>query len=282
MKISRFAISILYTFLLAGCSTASVERSTAVSATGKAYVETLKNVNELALDKSIEFTANLLPNLPRTESVLEEQTKAIKERTLLIGNAHEFLEGLASYFSGLEALAKGDQSEATAKALGQVADSLKAEPVELKLSEEKKKAITGLSGFVAKKIHAAAVEKALVRDADTVAQAIAISEKLLDEQIQWIRLREVAERKKNYNEKVKGPFIIAGNQLGSDWKKAWSDEVRTPPVIALLYEAKKASGEMQKAWIDILRGQYSYAEIQSTLNNVKAGIESISALKDAK
>ena len=281
MKISRFAISILYTFLVAGCSTVSVDRSTAVSATGKAYVETLKNVNELALDKSIEFTANLLPNLPRTETVLEEQTKAIKERTLLIGNAHEFLEGLASYFSGLEALAKGDQSEATAEALGQVADSLKAEPIELKLSDEKKKAITGLSGFVAKQVHAAAVEKALVRDADTVAQAIAISEKLLDEQIQWVRLREVAERKKNYNEKVKGPFI-AGNQLGSDWKKAWSDEVRTPPVIALLYEAKKASGEMQKAWIDILRGQYSYAEIQSTLNNVKVGIESISALKDAK
>lgn len=281
MKNSRFAIATLCILVVAGCATVSVDRAIGVSATGKAYVETLKKVNDLALDTSIEFTANLLPTLPRTEDSLEAPTEEIRKRSLLIGNAHEYLDGLASYFSELEALAKGDQSEATAKVLGQVAESLKAEPLELKLSEEKKKAITGLAGFVAKQVHAAAVEKALVRDADTVAQALAISEKLLDEQIRWVRLREEVERKKKYIDNVKKPFI-AGSQLGPDWKKAWSAEVRTPPVIALLSEAKKASGEMQKAWIGILRGQYSYTEIQSALKNVKAGIEAIAALRDAK
>lgn len=281
MKNSRFAIATLCILVVAGCATVSVDRAIGVSATGKAYVETLKKVNDLALETSIEFTANLLPTLPRTEDSLEATTEEIRKRSLLIGNAHEYLDGLASYFSELEALAKGDQSEVTAKSLGQVAESLKAELFELKLSEEKKKAITGLAGFVAKQVHAAAVEKALVRDADTVAQALAISEKLLDEQIRWVRLREEAERKKKYIDNVKKPFI-AGSQLGPDWKRAWSAEVRTPPVIALLSEAKKASGEMQKAWIDILRGQYSYTEIQSALKNVKAGIEAIAALRDAK
>lgn len=281
MNISQFAIATLCALVVAGCSTVSVDRATGVSATGKAYVETLKKVNNLALDTSIDFTANLLPSLPRTEASLEAPTEEIKKRSLLIGSAHEYLDGLASYFSELETLAKGDQSEATAKALGQAAESLKVEPIELKLSDEKKKAITGLAGFVAKQVHAAAVEKALVRDADTVAQALAISEKLLDEQIRWVNLREDAERKKKYNDDVKKPFI-AGGQLGSDWKKAWSAEVRTPPVIALLSDAKKASVEMQKAWKGILRGEYSYTEIQSALKNVKAGIEAISALKDAK
>jgi hypothetical protein len=281
MTHNRFAVTTLCAFVLAGCSTVSVDRAIGVSATGKAYVETLKKVNDLALDTSIEFTADLLPALPREESVLDKHTEEIRQRSLLIRGAHEYLNGLASYFSELDSLAKGDQSEATAKALGQLAESLKAEPIELKLSDEEKKAITGLAGFVAKQIHAAAVEKALIRDADTVAQALAISEKMLDEQISWIKLREVAERKKKYNDNVKKPFVTGG-QLGPDWKKAWSSEVRTPPVIALLSEAKKASSEMQKAWIDVLRGQQSFAEIQASLKNVKAGIEAIKALKDAK
>ena len=281
MMNNRIVVTVLCALVMAGCSTVSVNRAIGVSATGKAYVETLKKVNDLALDTSIEFTANLLPALPRTEESLAAPTEDIRKRSLLIGDAHEYLNGLASYFSELEALANADQSEATSKALEQVAESLKAEPIELKLSDEKKKAMTGLAGFVAKQIHAAAVENALVRDADTIAQALAISEKMLDEQIRWVNLRENAERKKKYNDNVKKPFV-AGGPLDPDWKKAWSSEVRTPPVIALLSEAKKASEEMQKAWIDILRGQHSFTEIQSSLKNVQAGIEAITALKDAK
>lgn len=276
----RLITTMLLALVIAGCSTVSVERAQGVSATGKAYVEVIKRVNDLALDNSIEFTANLLPMLPRTETSLDASTNGIKERARLIGQAHEYLDGLASYFFELDALAKGDQSDATAKALGQVADSLKVAPIELKLSDEKKNALTGLADIVAKQIHAAAVEKALVRDADTVAQALAISEKMLDEQINWINLREKAERQKKYNDNVKKPFV-AGGPLGADWKKAWSNEVRTPPVIATLAEAKKASIEMQKAWKNVLRGQYSFAEIQVSLKNVKEGIEATTTLKNA-
>jgi hypothetical protein len=281
MTSQRFAVTALCTLMLTGCVTTSVDRAIGVSDTGKAYVETLEKVNNLALDKSIEFTANLLPVLPRTEDIFDATTEEIKKRVLLVRDAREYLDNLASYFSELDALAKGDQSDATANALGRVADSLKAEPTQIKLSDEKKKAITGLAGFVAKQAHSAAVEKALKRDADIVAQALAISEKMLDEQIRWIELRAEADRKKNFNDKVKKPFI-AGDQLGQDWKNTWSDSVRTPPVISLLVEAKQASSEMQKAWINVLRGQYSYAEIQSSLKNVKAGMDALTTLKDAK
>lgn len=277
----RSLIVAVSVFGIVGCSTVPVDRAVGVSAAGKAYVDTLKKVNELALDTSIEFTANLLPALPRTESTLTDQTEAIRERSKLIGSANEYLDNLASYFSELEALSKGDQSEATAKAVGQLADSLKAEPLELSLSEDKKKALTGLAGFVSKQFHAAAVEKALIRDADVVSQALAISEKMLDEQIRWISLRETADRKKKYLETIQKPFV-AGGPLGSEWKKAWSAEVRTPPVVAVLEEAKTASAEMQKAWINVLRGQYSYSEMLAALKNVRAGIDDVTALRNAK
>jgi len=271
----------LFVVGLVGCTTVPVDRAIGVSATGKAYVDTLKKVNELALDNSIEFTANLLPSLPRTKIELTEKTEEIKQRVKLVESAQAYLDALAAYFSELEALSKGDQSEATAKAVGQVADALKAQPLELSLSDERKAALTGLAAYVAKQYHAAAVEKALTRDADVVAQALAISEKMLDEQIRWISFREKAERMKKYQENIEKPFV-AGGPLGSDWKKAWSDAVRTPPVIALLSQAKNASSDMQKSWINVLRGQYSYAEIQASLKNVRAGIDAVSALKNAK
>jgi hypothetical protein len=277
----KLVLASLCALVASGCATVSVDRAIGASSSGKSYVATLKKVNDLALDTSIEFTVNLLPALPRTEETLEAATEEIRKRTLLIGNAHEYLDGLGSYFSELDALAKGDQSEATANALGQVAESLKGMPFELKLSDEKETAITGLARFVAKQIHASAVEKALIRDADTVAQALAISEEMLSEQIRWIRLREASERKRQYIDEVRKPFL-SGGQLGSDWKRAWSSAVRTPPIVALLSEAKKASDDMQRAWVDILRGQYSFNEIQSSLQNVKAGIEALTALKNAK
>ena len=280
MKTSVLVTTIL-AFALSGCVTVPIERAQGVSASGKQYVETLKKVNDLALDESIQFSANLLPELPRTDAILMSTTDDIKQRAQLIGQAHAYYDALATYFAELEALANGDQSESTATALSKVADSLKAQPVALELSDEKKKALTGLAGFVAKEVHAAAVEKALVRDADTVAQALAVSEQMLDEQIRWISVREKAERERKFDRGVKTPFI-SKKELGSDWKNSWSSYVRTAPVIALLIDAKKASTEMQKSWVNILRAQYSHAETLAALKKVKEGLEAISALHNAK
>lgn len=278
---TRLLVTSILAFTVAGCATVPIERAQGVSSSGKQYVETLKEVNNLALDESIKFSANLLPRLSRTEDVLVTTTDEIKKRAQLIGQAHEYYDALATYFAELEALANGDQSESTANALSKVADSLKAQPVALELSDDKKKALTGLTGFVAKQVHAAAVEKALVRDADTVAQALTVSEQMLDEQIRWISVREKAERDRKFNSGVKKPFI-SGAELGSDWKDAWSSYVRTAPVIALLTDAKKASVEMQRSWINILRAQYSHAETLAALKKVKEGLEAVSALRNAR
>jgi hypothetical protein len=279
MKIRLFII-IVVVLAMVGCVAVSVDRVKGVAELGASYIKTLKQVNDLALDQSIQFTANILPDLQRTEVILDEQSKILKERVKLIGSANQYLDCLANYFAELEALAKGDQSEATEKGLDQIMDSLKQEPAELKISDERKKSLTGLARYVTKQIHAAAVEKALIRDADTVAQSLAVTEQMLNEEIKWLKLRANAEQK-TYQDKVVKPFVN-NNKLGVDWRKAWSDYVRPPPVMALFTDAKKASKDMQTAWINVLRGEYSYTELQASLKNVKEGLDAVNALKSVK
>ena len=276
----RLTFFVLLACATTACSTVAVDRAQGVAVTGSAYVVTMKKVNDLALDESISFSADVLPDMPRDADTLNAVTQELIQRAQLIADAQKYFDGLDDYFSALEALASDDQSAATAKALGDVAESLKNSPVELKLTDAKRDALTGLAAYIDKQVHAVAVEKALKRDADTIAQALAVSEKMLDEQIRWITFRERLVRQKAYNDTVQKPFV-AGDTLGTDWKKSWSDYIRTPPTIALLTDAKKASADMQKAWIDVLRGQYSFAEIQASLKNVQAGLDAANALKDA-
>lgn len=277
----RLSILALAAFTAAGCNTVAPEGAQTAATTSSAYVETIKQVNDLALDRSIAFSANLIPTLPRTESVLTEHTNAIRERAKLVGDAHAYFDGIAAYFSELDALAKANESEATAHALGGLADSLKKEPIGLKLSDEKRKALTGLAGYISTQMHAAAVEKALRRDADTVARALALTDQMLDEQIRWIELRERATRMKAYEEQVKKPFL-SGSVLDEAWKKTWEAQVRTPPTIDLLKQAKEASIGMQRAWISVLRGDYSFSEILAALKRVQTGIDALAATKDAR
>jgi len=278
----RVVLLVAATLASSGCSTVVVSRAQGVAETGKVFVQTMSKVNDLALDRTIDFTAGFLAtSVPRTESDLSDLTKPFQARSELIGEYKAYLQSLSDYFGELEGLSKGDQSEGTSTALGKFADSLKAEPIKLKISGERRKALTGLAGLVAKQVHAAAVEKALVRDADTIAQAIAVTEKMLEEQKRWITLRERAAREQNYTLKVKAPFI-AGQALSEDWKKAWVAYVRTPPTTVLLDEAESAAASMQKAWRGVLRADYSFAEIQASLLNVKTGIDALAALKESK
>jgi len=278
----RLLAVVMIAAAVSGCSTVSVNRAQGAAEAGKAFTQTMGKVNDLALDRSISFTADFLStDAPRDEATLNQLTSDIRTRSKLIGDYKAYLQALADYFSELEGLSKGDQSEGTATALGKVLDSLKAPPTDLKISDDRKKALTGLAGLVAKQVHAAAVERALTRDADDVAQAIAVSEKVLDEQIRWISFRERAARELNYTKKVRTPFL-SNQPLTEDWKKSWSAYVRTPPTIVLLEEAREATATLQKAWRGVLRGEYSFAELQASLLNVKAGVEALTALKDSK
>jgi hypothetical protein len=279
---ARFAALFLAVALFSGCSTVATTRGKAVAETGKKYVETMGKINDLAYEKTLTFSANLLGAqvAPRLQTTLEAFTEDHRARSKLITEYKAYLAGLTEYFSNLEALANGDQSEATSAAMGKVIDSLKAVPAKISIPADRKTALTGLTGMIAKGVHNAAVEKALTRDADIIAQSLAVTDKMLDEHIRQIKFREDAAREKLYAEKVVKPFGGTA-ALTVEWKKAWTDYVRVPPAIAILEEGKKASSEMQLAWKNLLRGDYSFAEIQAMLANTKANIEALAAVKDA-
>ena len=278
----RLLLTVSALLALSGCATVVVDRSQGLGEAGKAYVASIRKVNDFALEKSLAFTADMLAVGPRDKAILDETNALMKKRVALVADAARYFDALDTYFDNLDALVKGDQSEATATAVGQLADSLKQEPVGLKISDERKKAITGLAGYVAKQFHAAAVEKALVRDADTIAKAIALSDQMLDEQIRWIKLRDDVVRSKAYIDEVQTPFLKPDVQLDTQWKTAWSGQMKTSPTVAVLVEAKTASKNMSELWVSVLRGKHSSAETLALLKQLKDGVDALNAVKQTK
>jgi hypothetical protein len=244
-------------------------------------VDILNKVNETALDESITFAANVLPSLPRDDKTLNDRTAEMRDRARMVGEAKSYFDTLGAYFFGLAALAQADESEEPGKAVSSLADTLKKEPFGITVSDEKKAAVSGLTKYIIAQKHAAAVEKALRRDAETVGFALAVSEEILDEQIHWIDLRERAQRAKDFEEHVRKPFI-AKNELKDDWKKAWMKYVRPAPINVVLRDAKEASVKMQQSWKSVLAGEFSFTELLATIKNVQAGLDTIAAVKDAK
>jgi hypothetical protein len=204
------AIRILFAFVIAataGCSTVVVDRVAGAATTGKTYAEPLKKVNELAVERSLDFGAAFLAgNSERTTDLLNQTTDLHKARVRTVAESSAYLDSLAGYFTGLEALAKDDASDVTASALGGVADALTKDPFGDKLSDERKKALTGLAGLVAKQAHSAAVERALRRDADVVAQAIDLRDEMLRTVSGRISTQEGLEAKLAFQVNVAKPF----------------------------------------------------------------------------
>ena len=273
---------VLATALLQGCSTIYVDRGLEAAAAGKAYAEAMTKVNEAALSRSIAFTATTLAFGARTEPVLDDLTQKLKTRATLTADYQKFLNALAAYFKNLEALAKGDQSKETSDAVAALGEALKKDPISAKFSDQKAKAVSGLSGVIMKEVHSQAVQRALRRDAETVAGAIGVADATLEEQASWISTREEADRTRAWNVKVMAPYLKKEEILGDAWRTEWSAQVRPSAVLTALVEARVASKSMQEAWKDTLKGTHSLVEIAASLTRVQAALDSISAVKDEK
>lgn len=243
-----------------------------VSKTGKQYTTTLKKVNEFALNHSLEFTADLLPNLPRTETTLQQQSDALRERAELLWQIEAYFDVQALYFAQLEALAKGDNSTGTQRALKKLVEALNKAPDVGGIPRVTKEAVAGVAGHVSSWKHSAAVKEVLLRDAETVAQALLLNQRILESQIEWITQREALARQVEYREKVHKPYV-GEKKLTETWKKAWVASMKRPPTIELLVQAQQASIDMQQAWLDLLRGQGSFDHLRDTFELIDKNIQ---------
>ena len=268
-------------FVLAGCAnigaqSGAVGTAQQVAEGAHKYVATLQKVNALALDHSRDFTADLVPNLPRNAATLEDQTAAMQQRVKALQAVDGYLNTQAAYFAALQALAKGDTSSATQKSVKQLASSLANVPGASGLSTAAKNAVAGLAQHVEKTRHAAMVAQVLERDADVVGQALLFNQQVLQEQISWITYREQLVRQVEFRDKVQKPFV-EGNRLPESWKKTWKAHIKQPPSVVLLEQAIQASVRMQQAWLDVLRGQGTINELGAVFDelqrNARATVE---------
>jgi hypothetical protein len=256
----------------AACASKTPLQLEGVAKTGRQYTEILKKVNTFALDHSLEFTAELLPTLPRDGNTLQQQTDAMRERARMLKEVAAFFDTQALYFAELEALAKGDNSAGTTKALKKLVEALNKTPDLGGITRVNKEAVADLAGHVAAWKHSLEVKEVLVRDAETVAKALLLNQQILETQIQWVTQREALTRQVDYREKVEKPFL-ADKKLPEAWKKAWISNIKQAPTIELLEQAKQASANMQQAWVDILRGQGNLEHLRASFDQINTNLQ---------
>lgn len=269
--ISRFAVCFALV-LTAACASKTPLQVDGLAATGKQYTTTLKKVNSFALDHTLEFTAGLLPNLPRDNTTLLTQTQAMQQRAELLQTTSDYLDMQALYFAELSALAKGDTSTGTTRALRKLVEALNKAPDVGGIPRVSKEAVAGLAGHVASWKHSAQVREELQRSAEPVAHALLLNQHILQEQIQWITQREELARQVEYREKVLKPFV-EDKKLGETWKNAWMKYIKQVPTIELLEQAKAASIDMQQAWVNVLRGEGSFEHLQGVFDQLNSNIQ---------
>ena len=269
--ISRFAVCFALV-LTAACASKTPLQVDGLAATGKQYTTTLKKVNSFALDHTLEFTAGLLPNLPRDNTTLLTQTQAMRQRAELLQTTSDYLDMQALYFAELSALAKGDTSTGTTRALRKLVEALNKAPDVGGIPRVSKEAVAGLAGHVASWKHSAQVREELQRSAEPVAHALLLNQHILQEQIQWITQREELARQVEYREKVLKPFV-EDKKLGETWKNAWMKYIKQVPTIELLEQAKAASIDMQQAWVNVLRGEGSFEHLQGVFDQLNSNIQ---------
>lgn len=258
---------------LGGCATApAVGTAQQVAEGAQKYTTVLGKVNKAALDHSLNFTADLLPNLPRTENTLAEQTGLMQQRVQWLADIQQHLNLQAQYFSALQALAKGDSSNATEKAVKNLAGALGKFPSLPTVSSATKNLVGGLAQHVAKASHGAHLAEVLERDADVVAQALLFNQQVLEEQIRWITFREELARQVDFRDKVQKPFV-EGKKLPESWKKAWKAHIQGPATVELLKQAREASLRMQEAWLNVLRGHGSFNAMGGVLDELQASVQ---------
>jgi len=232
----------------------------------------LEKVNSFALDHTLEFTAGLLPNLPRDNATLLVHTQAMQQRAALLQTTSDYLDMQALYFAELSALAKGDTGTGTTRALRKLVEALNKAPDVGGIPRVSKEAVAGLAGHVASWKHCAQVREELQRSAEPVAHALLLNQHILQEQIQWITQREELARQVEYREKVLKPFV-EDKKLGETWKNAWMKYIKQVPTIELLEQAKAASIDMQQAWVNVLRGEGSFEHLQGVFDQLNSNIQ---------
>lgn len=256
--------------LLAGCAQAPVARSIELAAAGQEYAATLRRVNELALNESIDHAGLFLSQAAlRDEAVLLRTVELLRQRQQRVAAWAEYLQLLADYFARLEELARGDPSGDNTKALKAVLTTLKAADLGLELPDRTRRDLVNLTGLVSRQVHSAVLAERLEQDAEPIARALALTTAVLADQTRWAETRAQAARGRSYELEVLKPYVERGRALGPTWRRAFGAHVRPAAVVKLLQDAQVASVRMEQGWRQVLARGESLDDVRRVLQELR-------------
>lgn len=284
------AVIAIFSFLINGCATQSIQQGKDLSSSGITYTVAVNNLLDVAVDRIIDFDTE---ELKRSRIGSDLRNHLIEKNTAVLDIISEIevfrnqTNLLKSYFLNLQALADSSVKEDSGNAVKTLSDSISKLNNELgskeifSLSEDQKEQIGALGGLVANSIHAAKIKKALSRDAGIIGYYLGLQENQLKIIAGILRDRFSAENDLFLEEKIISPYIDKNKNLGTGWaadRKKW---LKTNFINQQLATAQEAAKQLRGVWGDILQGKSDLNSLRTLISDVNEFITVSQSLKDA-
>lgn len=264
----RTLTTLLVALSLTGCAgqikQVKEETSTFAQA-GLDFVHATRKVTELSQRESLSFSAEILPSLPRTETVLQAQSDRMRERLELLERQRHQLDLLERYFGNLANLAKVAGSSKTEQVLADLMYAMRD------LLEVTRKESSDYSELAVDYRGASSLSRTLQKDGPVIEATLLNIAKTLGQQAQWLELRDDLNRTVKFREEVQKPFLTDKN-LSTKWKKAWIDSVNPPPSEEAISKARQAAYALLQAWREYATGEVDTTDMALLLNQLNQSL----------
>lgn len=287
-------------FCLSGCLSFEAKNADDIATSGAEYTRN----TALLIDESIKSANHsdsqsmLFMKVP--ESMLgspEFSDQAMKDRldksnTGLIGNAGKAyrlrasLDAVNAYFIGLQDLVRDPTADRNAMAVENLAtqvngmnraldDGQRGAPV---ISREKKDALVQLTRVISDQIHSRKVKKAVERDAEVIATALALQGEILD----WAEMnifRDLTSMTNRfYVEKVEVPYAEQNDKMNEQWVDDRMLYLKTRAFIKD-YETRQAGRDQSMYQIELWSAALTESYDQTLISQQIKDIRQLIAMK---
>ncbi len=276
------AAALVVSLALAGCMgpTQTLQQGKDLCGAGIQYTGALDKLLDTTIEIVIDSDSDeLIRQRTRTDpnelaGSLQERNKVLLEEVKTLETFRLQEERLKAYFVSLQGLIDAKVQDSAAAAVESLSDSIAAANQDLRtshrleLSEKERADLGQMGGLVAKNIHAAAVRRALQRDAPVIGEQFILHEKLLDKLKGILEDRYTSQVDAVANQKVKKPYVNVGTPIGDLWKEDRKQWIRSSFCAEELTRAMEACRHMRFIWAGILQGEPNVTSLQLVLNNI--------------
>jgi hypothetical protein len=284
--------AVLACLALGGClgPTQTVQQGKDLCSAGIQYTEALEKLLDVTIETVIDYDSDELirqrkyadPNDLRR--FLDERNEALIDQVKTLETFRSDGRRLQAYFVSLQGLVDARFQESAAAAVGDLSESINAANESLKksqhlgLNEKEQAGISQLGGLVAKGVHAEVVKKALRRDAAVIAEQLMLHEKLMGRLRGILEDRYAGQMDVIRNQKIRKPYIAAGEPLSDEWKADRREWIRSSFCLEELSKAAEAIRQMRFIWAGILEGRQNVESVQLALDDIHDFTQAVQAL----